>query len=167
MVLFRYLDSKNENLPIGPEASKQMPVDLYVGGVEHAILHLLYSRFIAKFLSDCGLWDGEPHHKEPFKKLVTQGMVHGKTFSDPITGKFLIPDELDFTDPANPLIKATGKTPVVTFEKCQNLSIMALILVNLLKGMVLMSSEPICYSWLQFPTPSIGKKNRFPVQIDG
>lgn len=114
---FRYLDSKNENLPIGPEASKQMPVDLYVGGVEHAILHLLYSRFIAKFLSDCGLWDGEPHHKEPFKKLVTQGMVHGKTFSDPITGKFLIPDELDFTDPANPLIKATGKTPVVTFEK--------------------------------------------------
>ena len=34
---FRYLDSKNENLPIGPEASKQMPVDLYVGGVEHAI----------------------------------------------------------------------------------------------------------------------------------
>ena len=57
MVLFRYLDSKNENLPIGPEANKQMPVDLYVGGVEHAILHLLYSRFIAKFLVivDCGM----------------------------------------------------------------------------------------------------------------
>ncbi|EMG48064.1 Leucyl-tRNA synthetase, mitochondrial [Candida maltosa Xu316] len=114
---FRYLDSKNNTLPIGPEAAKKMPVDLYIGGVEHAILHLLYSRFITKFLSDCGLWNGKPHHKEPFKKLVTQGMVHGKTYTDPKTGRFLKPNEVDLTDANAPLIKKTGVTPNITFEK--------------------------------------------------
>ena len=76
-----------------------MPVDLYIGGVEHAILHLLYSRFIAKFAARSGLWNGgfRPANSEPFKRLITQGMVHGLTYSDPDTGKFLKPDELDFT----------------------------------------------------------------------
>lgn len=76
-----------------------MPVDLYIGGVEHAILHLLYSRFISKFAASAGLWDGgsSPGNGEPFNKLLTQGMVHGLTYSDPETGRFLKPEELDFT----------------------------------------------------------------------
>jgi leucyl-tRNA synthetase len=76
-----------------------MPVDLYIGGVEHAILHLLYSRFISKFVARSGFWDGgsDPGEGEPFKRLITQGMVHGLTYSDPGTGKFLRQDELDFT----------------------------------------------------------------------
>ena len=75
-----------------------MPVDLYIGGVEHAILHLLYSRFISKFTARSGLWDGgsKSSSGEPFKRLLTQGMVHGLTYSDPMTGKFLKPEELDF-----------------------------------------------------------------------
>jgi leucyl-tRNA synthetase len=76
-----------------------MPVDLYIGGVEHAILHLLYSRFISKFAAKSGLWDGGSDYGsgEPFKRLLTQGMVHGLTYSDPTTGKFLKPSALDFT----------------------------------------------------------------------
>jgi leucyl-tRNA synthetase len=76
-----------------------MPVDLYIGGVEHAILHLLYSRFISKFAAKTGLWDGgsDPGNGEPFKRLLTQGMVHGLTYSDPATGRFLKPSELDLT----------------------------------------------------------------------
>lgn len=76
-----------------------MPVDLYIGGVEHAILHLLYSRFISKFAARSGLWNGgsETANGEPFKRLITQGMVHGLTYSDPESGRFLKPEELDFT----------------------------------------------------------------------
>lgn len=113
----RYLDSKNDSQLISSAASQNMPVDLYVGGVEHAILHLLYARFIAKFLSDCGVWDGKSCHDEPLTKLVTQGMVHGITYADPDTNKFLKPDEVDFTNSQAPTIKATGKTPKVSYEK--------------------------------------------------
>jgi leucyl-tRNA synthetase len=76
-----------------------MPVDLYIGGVEHAILHLLYSRFISKFAAIAGFWNegSNPVNAEPFKQLLTQGMVHGLTYSDPKTGRFLKREELDFT----------------------------------------------------------------------
>ncbi|KDR94080.1 leucyl-tRNA synthetase [Peptoclostridium litorale DSM 5388] len=68
----RYIDPKNENIPFGKEiAEKWMPVDQYIGGVEHAILHLLYSRFFVKVLRDMGMCDFD----EPFKNLLTQGMV--------------------------------------------------------------------------------------------
>ena len=113
----RYLDSKNDREIISSTASQNMPVDLYVGGVEHAILHLLYARFIAKFLSDCNVWDGKSCHDEPLTKLVTQGMVHGLTYADPNTNKFLKPDEVDLTNPQAPVIKQTGKAPRVTYEK--------------------------------------------------
>lgn len=86
--------------PFDPKlASTSMPVDLYIGGVEHAILHLMYSRFIAKFAAATGLWDGgsDPGNGEPFKHLLTQGMVHGLTYSDPETGRFLQEHELDLT----------------------------------------------------------------------
>lgn len=115
---FRYTDPKNPDMIFDYEkASKHMPVDLYVGGVEHAILHLLYSRFISKFLADVGLWNGKKIKGEPIKRLVTQGMVHGITFTDPANGRFLKPDELDMLDPNKPVIKASGTVPSVSFEK--------------------------------------------------
>jgi leucyl-tRNA synthetase len=106
----RYTDPKNKSLyfcrnrilrrPFDPKvASDTMPVDLYIGGVEHAILHLLYSRFISKVAASTSLWDGgsNPGNGEPFKRLITQGMVHGLTYKDPDSGKFLKPEEIDLT----------------------------------------------------------------------
>jgi leucyl-tRNA synthetase len=71
----RYLDPDNNERSWSPEKEKYwMPVDLYVGGAEHAVLHLLYSRFWHKFLYDMGYVTT----KEPFKKLVNQGMILGE-----------------------------------------------------------------------------------------
>jgi leucyl-tRNA synthetase len=116
---FRFLDPKNDTAPIDPrKADEGMPVDLYVGGVEHAILHLLYARFISKFLASTSAWPrGKFFSGEPFKRLITQGMVHGETFTDPENGRFLRPDELDLTTPSAPRIKASGLTPTVSYEK--------------------------------------------------
>ncbi|GEQ70992.1 hypothetical protein JCM33374_g4673 [Metschnikowia sp. JCM 33374] len=115
---FRYADPKNTDLIFDHDkASSSIPVDLYIGGVEHAILHLLYSRFISKFLGDSGLWSGQDFRNEPIRRLVTQGMVQGKTFTDPKTGRFLKPDEVDLKGPTGPVIKANGDVPGVSFEK--------------------------------------------------
>jgi leucyl-tRNA synthetase len=116
---FRFLDPKKQSEIVRPEkANKGMPVDLYVGGVEHAILHLLYARFISKFLATTPVWPaGNLVKGEPFKRLITQGMVHGQTFTDPSTGRFLKPSEVDVSSPSQPKIKATGATPNVSFEK--------------------------------------------------
>lgn len=71
----RYVDSKNDKELVSREnADKYLPVDMYIGGVEHAVLHLLYSRFYTKFLYDIGVVDFD----EPFKKLFNQGMITGK-----------------------------------------------------------------------------------------
>ncbi len=71
----RYLDPRNDERGWDPEKEKYwMPVDLYIGGAEHAVLHLLYSRFWHKFLYDLGY----ASTKEPFKKLVNQGMILGE-----------------------------------------------------------------------------------------
>lgn len=76
----RYVDSKNDKELVSQEkAKKYLPVDMYIGGVEHAVLHLLYSRFYTKFLYDIGVVDFD----EPFKRLFNQGMVCGR---DPETG---------------------------------------------------------------------------------
>ena len=77
----RYCDPHNAELPFSKESvDRWMPVDNYIGGIEHAILHLLYSRFFTKVLRDLGMIDID----EPFKNLMTQGMVkdeHGDTMS--------------------------------------------------------------------------------------
>ena len=69
---YRFADPRNNSMPFDPAAVKYwLPVDFYSGGVEHAILHLIYSRFFARVFRDLGLID----HSEPFTQLLTQGMV--------------------------------------------------------------------------------------------
>ncbi len=73
----RFCDPHNESAAWDPEKEKYwMPVDMYVGGAEHAVLHLLYARFWHKVLFDCGLVSGT----EPFKRLVNQGLVVARAF---------------------------------------------------------------------------------------
>ncbi len=77
----RYVDPHNTEALVSREnAAKYLPVDMYIGGVEHAVLHLLYSRFYTKFLHDIGVVDFD----EPFTKLFNQGMICGR---DRETGK--------------------------------------------------------------------------------
>lgn len=88
----RYCDPHNENMPFSKEKTDYwMSVDQYIGGVEHAILHLLYSRFFQKVFRDLGLVSND----EPFKRLLTQGMVNkdGKKMSKSI-GNVVSPDEI-------------------------------------------------------------------------
>jgi leucyl-tRNA synthetase len=69
---YRFADPRNDKMPFDPAAVKYwLPVDFYSGGVEHAILHLIYSRFFARVFRDLGMVD----HSEPFTQLLTQGMV--------------------------------------------------------------------------------------------
>ncbi len=71
----RYIDPKNDQAIADPELIKQwLPVDIYIGGAEHAVLHLLYARFWHKVLYDIGV----VHTKEPFQKLFNQGMILGE-----------------------------------------------------------------------------------------
>lgn len=118
----RFPDAENKQELVSKEIAKRMlPVDVYLGGVEHAILHLLYARFIYKFLVSEGLVaqaDGEnTAPAEPFRQVISQGMVHGKTFSDALTGRFLRPEEVEGSDTTEPVIKATGAAPAITWEK--------------------------------------------------
>ncbi|KAF4452031.1 leucyl-tRNA synthetase, mitochondrial [Fusarium austroafricanum] len=117
----RFADPHNKEQLFSPEAGKTLPVDTYIGGIEHAILHLLYARFIFKFLASTDLLPQytEKTYKsaEPFKRLITQGMVHGKTYIDPDNGRFLKHDEVDLTDPNQPKVVSSGKTANVSYEK--------------------------------------------------
>lgn len=75
----RYIDPKNDQALADPELLKQwLPVDIYVGGAEHAVLHLLYARFWHKVLYDLGVVPT----KEPFQKLFNQGMILGTSYRD-------------------------------------------------------------------------------------
>ena len=108
----RFADPHNSEQPFSKDAvNRWLPVKQYVGGIEHAILHLLYSRFFTKALKDRGLIDVN----EPFERLLTQGMVQGVTYRNPETGKYIAPSEV--TDPDNPRDPATGAPLDVLFEK--------------------------------------------------
>ena len=84
----RFCDPKAQE-PITQEAAKWLPVDQYIGGVEHAVLHLLYSRFFTRALKVCGY----PMPDEPFAGLMTQGMVCHETYKDK-DGNWLFPEEI-------------------------------------------------------------------------
>lgn len=84
----RFLDNKNPNyLCEKSKADHWMPVDIYIGGIEHAIMHLLYARFIMRVLADLQV----SVIKEPFKELVVQGLVKGKAIRHKENGKYLKP----------------------------------------------------------------------------
>ncbi len=89
---YRYTSAQDTERPFDPEKVKKwLPVDKYIGGIEHAVLHLLYSRFFTKVLYDAGWVD----HTEPFKSLLTQGMVikDGAKMSKS-KGNVVSPDEI-------------------------------------------------------------------------
>jgi len=108
----RYCDANNDEQAFTSEkVNDWMAVDQYVGGVEHAILHLLYSRFFTKVLRDRGLITVD----EPFKRLLTQGMVQAMTYKNPATGKYIPADQV--TDPKTPTDPETGAPLQVFYEK--------------------------------------------------
>jgi len=116
----RYPDARNEQEAFDPaKVNDWMPVDQYVGGIEHAILHLLYSRFFTKVLRDSPSRDrsasgGLLNFDEPFQRLLTQGMVQAKTYKNPVTGKYIPATEIDPTNPKDP---ETGEALEVFYEK--------------------------------------------------
>jgi leucyl-tRNA synthetase len=108
----RYLDAHNQQAAWSPEAEKQwQPVDLYVGGAEHAVLHLLYARFWHKVLFDLG-YVSTP---EPFKKLRHQGTVLAFSYQDGM-GRYHAPEEVELKGD-DALLKATGEKLKVSVEK--------------------------------------------------
>ena len=108
----RFADPHNTEQPFSREAvNRWLPVQQYVGGIEHAILHLLYSRFFTKALKDRGLIDVA----EPFDRLLTQGMVQGTTYRNPSTGKYVAP--ADVSAPETPTDPTSGEPLEVLFEK--------------------------------------------------
>ena len=108
----RYSDPGNTTRPFSRTAvDRWLPVDQYVGGIEHAILHLLYSRFFTKVLRDRGLLGFD----EPFTRLLTQGMVQGITYKNPHSGKYIAP--ADVADPCDPRDPITGQVLEVFYEK--------------------------------------------------
>jgi len=108
----RYPDAQNDKAAFDPSiANDWMQVDQYVGGIEHAILHLLYSRFFTKVVRDRGLLNCN----EPFKRLLTQGMVQSKAYKNSKTGQYITPENIsDITNPVDP---ETGDVLDVVYEK--------------------------------------------------
>ncbi len=90
----RYCDPDNTALPFDPDAAEYwMNADQYIGGIEHAVLHLMYARFVTKFLRDIDMVDED----EPFERLLTQGMVLHPAWKT-TDGDWLYPDEVDDYD---------------------------------------------------------------------
>ncbi len=108
----RFADPHNQDLPFDASVvNRWLPVQQYVGGIEHAILHLLYARFFTKALNDRDLLKT----KEPFERLLTQGMVQGTTYRNPRTGRYVSPAAVK--DESNPLDPDDGGPLEVLFEK--------------------------------------------------
>lgn len=109
----RFLDPNNSQNLFGHDIQDAlMPVDLYIGGKEHAVLHMFYARFMQHFLASQGLvrdW-------EPFKKLIMMGMVMGKSYRIKGSGRYITRDQVDFSvDP--PVERGSCAPLVITYEK--------------------------------------------------
>jgi leucyl-tRNA synthetase len=107
----RFTDPQNETAPFDPKlANYWLPVDQYVGGVEHAVLHLLYARFFARAMRDCGYLQMSNNGGEPFASLFTQGMVVHETYTAGSSNvwRFLLPEETEIRGGARVAI-ATGE----------------------------------------------------------
>ena len=108
----RYLDPKDDTRAFDPKSEKEwMAVDLYVGGAEHAVLHLLYARFWHKVLFDMGI----VHTKEPFQKLRHQGTVLSYSYQDSL-GRYHEPADVELRGD-KPVLKSTGEALTMTVEK--------------------------------------------------
>ena len=106
----RFCSSQNNNYGFDyDEIAYWMPVDQYIGGVEHAILHLLYSRF---FMQALNYKNEKFKHTEPFKGLFTQGMVCHKTFKNN-NNEWLSPDEVESKDGINYFVKKNLDSSVI------------------------------------------------------
>ncbi|XP_014851486.1 PREDICTED: probable leucine--tRNA ligase, mitochondrial [Poecilia mexicana] len=109
---FRYTDPHNRDRPFEPQlADHWLPVDIYIGGKEHAVMHLYYARFLCHFCRDQGLVT----HREPFSKLLVQGLIKGQTFKLAGSGQYLKKEEIEFTG-KGPVTLSGGRVEV-TFEK--------------------------------------------------
>uniref|UniRef100_A0A1Q3F4U7 leucine--tRNA ligase n=1 Tax=Culex tarsalis TaxID=7177 RepID=A0A1Q3F4U7_CULTA len=112
----RFLDPANEHALFSPSlAHRLMPVDLYVGGKEHAVLHMYYARFMNHYLHGKGLVSCS----EPFKRLLVQGMVMGRSFRLKGSGKYIPAAEVELVDEKRnkAVQKATGAPVVALWEK--------------------------------------------------
>uniref|UniRef100_A0A8C2FJ04 leucine--tRNA ligase n=1 Tax=Cyprinus carpio TaxID=7962 RepID=A0A8C2FJ04_CYPCA len=110
---FRYTDPQNLLRPFErSRADHWMPVDVYIGGKEHAVMHLYYARFLSHFCRDQGMVS----HREPFRKLLVQGLIKGQTYRVPETGQYLKKEDIDFSGP-EPIQRDTGGRLQVTWEK--------------------------------------------------
>lgn len=102
---FRYIDPTNNEVPFSKEeAAYWTPVDQYIGGDDHAVMHLIYTRFWTKVMRDIGLVDFD----EPVTRLLTQGMVVGETFFDDSSGKKI------YEQPGNVTVERDGKGKITS-----------------------------------------------------
>jgi leucyl-tRNA synthetase len=109
---FRYLDVQNKHEPFDSEkVNKLMPVDVYIGGIEHAMTHLFVSRFITHFFHE----QKKLSFNEPFERFLAMGMIKGETFKTK-SGRFVQPD-LVIVDKNKYLDKNTNEELIKTFEK--------------------------------------------------
>ena len=109
----RFLDPDNAQAGFNVEKiKKMMPVDIYIGGIEHATLHLYFARFMNHFLYSVDLVP----HPEPFKRLLCQGLVKGKTFRCEKTGKYVRSDSVELKNKEY-VDKKTGNPVVMNWEK--------------------------------------------------
>jgi leucyl-tRNA synthetase len=109
----RFADANNPQEIFNSEiVNNWLPVDQYVGGIEHAILHLLYSRFITKVLRDRGLIN----FGEPFQRLLTQGMVQGLTYKTVQTSRYLTPNQVIYKN-GEYRDKETNEPVAIFYEK--------------------------------------------------
>lgn len=109
----RYLDSHNANKPFEKsDANDWTPVNQYIGGIEHAVMHLLYARFFHKSLRDLGY----VNTNEPFKRLLTQGMVLGPSYYSANERRYLFANEVEVQNGVA-VSKETGEELVTKIEK--------------------------------------------------